>query len=286
MKYNLSVIGKQTALRIIRDVKKLASKTGELVRLTQANMVTHEMTIRSAALAYQGLLSMFPLLLFLIFIGGNVLASDSTRTALDSVLVEVFPGNINQVTQILDQVIQARTSLGLVSGIGLLWSASTIFSILESSLNVIWGAKPRSFWRRRLIGALAVLLICLVFLVAVTIWPLITWLWSGREALFLRLLSLFLDFVMMTLLAWLIYRILPNRIIDLRASLLGALLASFFWQIARSLFGWYLNVAFVNLGFVYGSLAWLVVLAIWGYLTSYILFLGAEFGTVLEKEFC
>ena len=62
-----------------------------VARGTAEGMTLHEAGLRAAALAYQGLFSLFPLLLFLIFVGSQVLTSIDVREQLDSFLLRAIP---------------------------------------------------------------------------------------------------------------------------------------------------------------------------------------------------
>jgi membrane protein len=83
---------------------------------------------------------------------------------------------------------------------------------------------------------------------------------------------------------WVIYHGIPNTEVRVKASLGGAMLAALLWQIAKTGFAWYLASELSNYGAVYGSLASVIALILWAYITALILFLGAEFGASLQRE--
>lgn len=56
-------------------------------------------------------------------------------------------------------------------------------------------------------------------------------------------------------------------------------------EIAQTVLGYYIGTAFTNFGFLYGSLAWIVVLGFWAFLVGLLFFAGAEFGATLEKQY-
>lgn len=256
-----------------------------LVSQTQRVFVEGECAIRAASLAYHLLLSLFPLLLFLIFVGSSLLSAQSTRRALDSYLNEVIPAVANSIRNVLDQTLQARGTIGLIGGALLIWSASAVFISLSTALNVIWNATPRPFWRRRILAMVTVLIIGSLFIVSIWMSALTSWPWSGTLTTFWLWVSRGLDLGVTVLLLGLIYRLLPNRIVPWRAAFAGAFLAGLFWQIGKVLFDWFMSSGLPNYGLVYGSLATVVILMLWIYLSSLIILLGAAFGSVLEREF-
>lgn len=244
-----------------------------------------EIAVRSAALAYYGILSLFPLLLFLVFLGSQFLESADARSALNETLAEIIPAASDIVSQAVDQSVAARGSIGLVAGIGLLWSASTLFNALTVSLNVIWDAKPRPFWKRRAIAAVSVLTIGLLFILSVTFSALAAIPLTGTETGLLGYLNFSVALIASVALFWLIYHRIPNKKVNARGTLAGAILAAMLWQFAKSAFTVYIASGIANYGAIYGSLASVIALFLWAYISALILFLGAEFGAALQREF-
>ncbi|HEY44757.1 MAG TPA: YihY/virulence factor BrkB family protein [Anaerolineae bacterium] len=269
----------------IENLIKGAAKLWRLVRETHRVFVEGECPLRAASLAYHLLLSLFPLLLFLIFVGSNLLSAQGTRRALDSYLNEVIPAVANSIRIVLDQTLQARGTIGLIGGALLIWSASAVFISLSTTLNVIWNAIPRPFWRRRILAMVTVLIVGSLFIVSIWMSAFVSWPWSGTLTTFWLWVSRGLDLGVTVLLLGLMYRLLPNRIVPWRAAFAGAFLAGLFWQIGKVLFDLFMSSGLPNYGLVYGSLATVVILMLWIYLSSLIILLGASFGSVLEREF-
>ena len=260
------------------------SRVQHVIRETHRVFIDHECALRAAGLAYHLLLSLFPLLLFLIFLGSRLLSLQGIRRSLDSYLEEVLPAIAGNVGVILDQTLRVRGTIEVIGGVLLLWSASAVFISLSSTLNVIWGASPRSFWRRRVLAILTVLIIGSLFIVSVWLGAFIPWSWSGTNSALWRWLRLGMDLGVTVLLLGLLYRILPNRWVAWRAAFLGASLAGFLWQIAKGIFAWFITSGLNNYGLVYGSLASIVSLLLWIYLSGVIVYVGAAFGSVLEGQ--
>ena len=270
--------GEQTSMTRTKGLEKL----WRLVSQTHRGFEEGECALRAASLAYHLLLSLFPLLLFLIFIGSNLLSAQGTRQALDRYLAEVIPAAANTVRIVVDQTLEARGAVGLIGGVLLLWSASSVFGALSTALNVIWDATPRPFWRRRVIAIVTVLIIGSLFIVSMWFSAIGSWPWQG---ILTRWISRGVDLIVTVLLLGLVYRMLPNRFVPWRAAFSGAFLAGMLWQIGKVVFSWFLTSGLPNYGLVYGSLASVVILMLWTYLSGLIIFLGASFGSALEIEF-
>jgi membrane protein len=246
----------------------------------------HECAIRAAGLAYYGLLSIFPLLLFLVFIGTQVLASEAAREALQNALNQLTPQTADLLENVVEQSIHARGSIGVIGALGLLWGASAVFGMVSSTLNMIWETELRSFWRRRLVALISVMAISGLFLFSLflSFWGTWTRLPGARFTTW-RWVNQGLSLLVSMFLFWLIYRSLPNRRVDGRAALIAGFLAACLWQLVKAGFGWFLTSGLARYGLVYSSLASLIVLVIWLYLSAFILLIGAVFAASLEHTF-
>jgi membrane protein len=212
------------------------------------------------------------------------LSAEGVLELLIDTLEQIIPATASSVRAILEQTIRARGSIGVLGGGLLAWSASAVFTSLSSTLNVIWGAAPRPFWRRRIVALLTVMVIGSLFILSVWFGALTPWPWPGLAQTVWSWLSRVLDYVITVLLLGLVYRLLPNRTVPWRYALSGAALAGLLWQIAKVGFVWFLTSGLTNYGLVYGSLASIISLLLWTYISGVILFFGATFGSVLEKR--
>ncbi len=288
--YLLAKVGLFHREGIVRSPSRLQPKSPSLqkaIKIIQGvirKLDKDEAGVRASALAYYGLLSLFPLLLFLIFLASQFLESSSARHSLNNYLSEVLPTATDTVQQVIDQTLEARGSIGLIGGIGLLWSASALFNALSTSFNVIWEAKPRSFWRRRLLAVVSVLTIGVLFILSVAFSALAVIKLPGEGTTLWRWIDFSLGLVITILLFWVLFHGIPNTTVNAKASLSAAVFAGILWQAAKSIFAWYLASGFSNYGAVYGSLASVIALILWTYLSAFILFLGAEFGASLQRE--
>jgi membrane protein len=266
---------------------RLPRRLWRVIRGTAKGMAEHEAGLRAAALAYQGLFSLFPLLLFLTFIASQVLTSIDVRGRLDSFLLQAIPtaDGFDFLERIIDQTIDLRGSLGLIGLLGLLWTASALFTNLSTSLNVIWGSPHRSIWRRRLLAVAAVLVLGTLFLLAIVLSALPALPFLNGDHPLLRALDLGVGVAVEVLLFWLVYRWLSTAPVRSLAVLAGAVLAGLLWEAAQGAFRWYLTSGLTNYGAVYGTLASVIALILWAYLTGLILYLGAEFSAALQREF-
>jgi membrane protein len=243
-----------------------------------------ECGLRAAALSYHALLSFFPLLLFLIFIAGITIESSNSQQALIMLAERAIPELAGPAANLIRQTVAARASFGILGGLGLLWSASALFTVLTSTFSVIWEAPLRPIWRRRLIGLVSVLALGILFIFSLLTRALSAFDVAEFARIDRRWVNLGVDLGVTTMLTWVLYTWLPNRKIDWRMSLGGAVLAALLWQVAKLGFSSYLAFGLERLGAIYGSLGSVIVLVLWVYFSSVILFFGAEFAAALQTS--
>lgn len=244
----------------------------------------HECTRHAAALAYFGVFSIFPLLLFMVYIGSFFISSEYTRDLIDSYLSQIFPIASDNVNRIIDQTLSARKTIGLVSGIGLLWSGSGVFNSLEIVLSRIWGSMPRSFWRRRALAVVSVLILGVVFLSSIFFGPLSSGIMDNWLSPLRQLWGSFFEIIIITITLLILYRVFPNKNVRWGPAFLGSLCSAILIVVAKFGFGIYIGFVIENYGLVYGYLAWFLALALWVYLLAVLILLGAELAAAMQLK--
>ncbi len=239
----------------------------------------------AAALAYYGLIAIFPLILFIIFVGGKFLQTSDARQLLNSTMLTTVPFAMENINEIIDQTLLSSNSFGLIGVLGLIWSGSGVFNVLVAALNVIWDAKPHPYWQRRVMAALSVLILGIVFVASFFILPVLSWLGSALGLNNYFIYSVIFEIIIGILSIYLIFRIFPNRPIKKRAAFLGALIGTLLIEIAKYGFMIFLGSVIERYGSIYGSIAWLVALGLWVYLLGILFFLSAEIGAGFERKF-
>lgn len=254
-----------------------------------------ECPLKAAAMAFFGLLSIFPIILAAVSILATALAGNTAALATFQNFVEqFFPGptgdNISLAMKNAAEKIAGGTSattLSIVAVGSLLWSGRAFFETLAEVLNNVWpGTTARTFWQNQLVlwstfagaAVLCILSSLATFLVAL-INGLLQYL---PDAFFERLplieiISRVLAFLLTLLMFWLIYRFLPNVEGARRNRLVfgAAFIAALGWEIAKVVFTRFM----ANLDryeATYGSVAGVVITMMWIYFSSLIILLGAE----------
>jgi membrane protein len=246
--------------------------------------------VMSRSIAYYALFSLFPLLLILMTFASSVLASDEAQEIVLEAVDRLIPAAVGLVEQNIEQVQDAQGTIGILALVGILWSASGVFTALYRAVNRAWGnPKSELFWTEKLYG-LGVVLVFGVLLVATTFystlvsvvrsWELAVFGWqpfadpsAGR---LLGWLSALVPALISVVAFVILYRTMPRNEVRWRDVWLGGVIAGLFWEAARQLFAWYL-ANFARYSLIYGSVGAIIGVLLWAYLSAMIILLGAEF---------
>ncbi len=250
-----------------------------------------------AALAFYTLLSIAPLLVIAIGIGGLAFGAQAAQGQIMWQIQDLIgPDGAAAIQSILQHARKPGTGI-LASGIGvlvLLFGASGVFGQLRDSLDTIWGVKGNSgsglmgMLRYRFVSFAMVLGIGFLLLVSLMISAFLAA--AGRffggflpvPGTVLELFHLFVSFVGVTLLFALIYKVVPDIHIEWNDVWIGAAVTSLLFSIGKFLIGLYLGKA--GIGSTYGAAGSLVVVLVWVYYSAMIFFLGAEFTHVFAQR--
>src|SRR3954454_2391024 len=95
--------------------------------------------------AYFALLSFVPLIFLALALLGLAHRADASDFLVKE-LTHAFPGtSLKSILTLLPKVQDNAATLGIVGGVALLWSSLSLFSALESALNIVYGRPNRSF---------------------------------------------------------------------------------------------------------------------------------------------
>ncbi len=248
--------------------------------------------VAAAAIAYYGLVSLFPLVLLLLSVLGFVFPVTTLAERLVGLAADLLPGSADFFRQSLLQLVVHRGSLGLTALVTLYWSASGAFISLSRTLDLVWETPVNpdpdaaflgpvrmhpmvGVWRR--VRALGIVLgVGLLFLLSVVS---TTYLHVAET---LDLLSLVP--VLATAAVFLgLYALIPRRPPPWRALWPGTVAATVLFEVAKGSFAWY-AAHLRRYAWVYGSVTTTIVLMVWFYVAAVIIIYGAEVGAVVRAR--
>jgi len=252
--------------------------------LTVEGTIRNDVSLLSAALTYQVVFALVPLLAVVLsmFKGFGGLSGVSGR-AKDFLLRYITPEVGDRLVTTIDSFIANinAAAIGVVGFLALLYTALSLMHTIEKTFNRIWGIKtPRPLLRRFTVywTILTVSPILLAASVAMTTFVqsngLYAWLtrtipWFGSATLTVA------PFAFAWFLFTGVYLIMPNTRVQFRAAFIGALVAGTSWEGMKGLYVWY-NTKIVTAYTFYGSLGSIPVFLLWIYLSWIIVLFGAE----------
>ncbi|HET7293713.1 MAG TPA: YihY/virulence factor BrkB family protein [Vicinamibacteria bacterium] len=252
---------------------------------------------RAAAVAYYTLLSLLPLLIFVISLGVAVLGSfdaayQSTLFLMRGVVVQLD----ERTLQSLRQFVERASELTWPGILILAWTSKRTFASLFSALDRVFEVEGQGFLRGLARGNLAPFAMVLVTGVGLLASLFLALVMAAVEGFVLRLGSMgnafhsFRIFVLTQALPvfvtltffFIVYRFVPHRTLRARHALAGAVLATMLWELAKAGFAWYLkNLA--HYAGLYGTLEGIIVLALWLEVSvSIILYCGEVVALLIE----
>ena len=111
----------------------------------------------AAMIAYFALLSIVPLVFLALALLGLFGRADES-SYLVTELESLFPStSVARIVDVVRQIQENAAALGIVGGIFLLWSSLSLFSVLESAFNIVYGRPNRSFLRGKALAILFLL---------------------------------------------------------------------------------------------------------------------------------
>jgi membrane protein len=273
-------------------MKKITLKGAwEVLKDAFGGFSDHKVTKLAASLAYYTVFSMGPLLIVIIAICGFFLG----REAIEGQIYQQLEGFLGPDTavQLQDMIKKAAISdKGIVAivigGATLLVGATTVFAEIQDSINSIWGLKPKpkKGWlkliQNRLLSFSVIISLGFLLLVSLGITAIIDG-FSNQFAARFADVSVVLVYIVnqvVTLLVisaifGVIFKVLPDAEIKWRDVMLGAMVTAVLFMIGK--FGISFYISSSNVGSTYGAAGSLVILLLWTYYSSIILYFGAEF---------
>jgi membrane protein len=273
-------------------------KFGTILRKTFIAFVDDDGMKLGASLSYYTIFSLGPILLVAISLAGIFFG----REAVQGKIYGEINGMVGheaalQIQNIIQNIEHSQNGniAAIVGAIILFIGATTVFTEIQHSINFIWSvkAKPQRGWLKfltnRLLSFSLIIGLGFLLLVSLVISALV-------EILNERLMQILPDYTayllyfinQLTLLIVtgglfaIIFKVLPDAIIKWKDALVGSIFTAALFLLGKFLIGYYLGTA--NLGLTYGAAASILIILVWVYYSSVILYFGAEFTRMYAIE--
>jgi membrane protein len=245
----------------------------------------------AASLSFSVIFAIGPLLIVVISLAGIFWGEQAVEGKI-YLQIKDLVGNAAaiQIQDIIKYIQQSRHTIAgaITAGAVLLIAATGVFTEIQGSINYIWAiqAKPKKGWLYLLISRLISFSLIVAFgfisMVSLVVNSLMDLLsdylaryFSHLTIYFFYAVNLLLILAVTVLLFMIIFRILPDAIIAWRDAFIGAVFTSLLFMLGKLLIGLYLGHS--NIGLMYGTAASMMIILVWVYYSSIILYFGAEF---------
>jgi len=247
----------------------------------------------SAALAYYTVFSLPGLIIIIIWVSDIFWGEQ----AVEGTVYGQIAGLVGQdaalqiQTTIRNATLSPESSFATIIGLGtLILGATSIFSEIQDSINLIWRlrARPRKGrgWLKMILNRLLSfsIIVSLGFLMLVSLIVngamdafinRLTEVFPQTEVIVAYVFNLLLNFAVTTFLFGLIFKVLPDARIQWRHVRAGAIATAVLFMAGKFLIGYYLGHS--RMSSAYGAAGSVIVILLWVYYSAIILYFGACF---------
>lgn len=253
----------------------------------------NNVSIVSAGVAFYAFLSIFPAIAALVSIYGLAMNPENIQEQL-SQLYGMMPQQAYSLLkgQIEKLVSTSSSTLGWSVAISILlslWSANKGTKSLFTGMDIAYDKKNnRGFFKQNgltLLFSFGAILLIIMSMILIVLFPTLIGLLNFPDSLE-SLMGWGRWILIALLVVWflgMIYRYAPDKPAPNFSWVLpGAILATVLWLIASWGFSFYVS-NFGSYGEVYGSISAVVVMLLWLFISSFIILLGAELNSEIEK---
>ena len=253
----------------------------------------------SASLSYYTVFSLSPMLIIIISLCGLFFGEEAVRGQID----EQIRGLVGQeaAVQIQELIKKAeltnQSGFAAILGIGTLFIGATgVFAEIQDSINYIWSlkAKPKQSWLKyitnRLLSFSMIISIGFLLLVSLVLNAALGAMSGYLERFFSEgtvvlfyIINQALVFAIISGLFAIIFKVLPDGYLRWKDAYFGAAFTAILFMVGKYAIGAYLGSS--SVASTYGAAGSIVLILLWVYYTSAILYFGAEFTKVHAQRF-
>ncbi len=283
------------------DFKKIFSEIKYYVIGLYNKFDEDHVWVLSSGIAFNIVICSIPFTLIVISILGLYLNSESTAVKIQSYLghtlglpPEIRDKAMNIISGRTSEISRNSTLTAIIGAVGILWTASGLFSAMRDVLNRVFKIKLEVFYVWGKLKDISMVFSVLLFFILSFASTAIVQLIKAVDESFLngiihenfmlqKIIGFILGLLFSFIMFYLIYKVVPNGKINTKIALISAVTCSFLWELLKNLFTLYLT-NFANYTAVYGTYAAIVALIFWIYYSSFVFVLGAEIGQLYNEK--
>lgn len=270
-----------------------------VIKKAGKNFMKNDPITLAGALAFFSIIAAPPILIMIIFLVGLI-------TGQDMASQEVFQIIRTSIGEEAADLIHNIVRNYFVEGIGLiqqivsiiifLFAASTYFIIIQNSLNQIWQVRTKSsrnlkrVLKDRLISFILIAVMGVVLMFSLLLEAALgfvsnnlDYLIPGVSPILIHIFGYLISFLAVVIILGMIYKFLPDVIIEWKVVWTGAAVTSFLFTLGKFLITFILTNS--NIQDMYGTAGSTAIFLLWVFYSSLILFFGAEITQQFAMEF-
>jgi membrane protein len=251
---------------------------------------------RGAAIAFYAVTSIGPVLLIVVAVAGLFYGEDAARGALMNKLDQAMgPQSAGFLQLAIGKASNHSSGIlaTLIGVVSLVVTASGVFGEMQTALNAIWRASPEGgaverIIKARLTSLTLVVTLGFLLLVSLVIGAAIAAIGQAldnimpfTEAL-LHLLNFAISLIFLSAIFAAIYKTLPDRHLQWRDTIVGALVTASLITIGKLAIGIYIGRS--GIASSYGAAGSVLASLLWVYYSAQIFLFGAEFTRAFEEH--
>lgn len=271
--------------------KKLSFKgIWEVLRKSFKGFSDDKVTKLGGSLAYYTVFSMGPLLIIIISVFSLILGREAIEGGIYNQLKGFLGASTADQLQdiIKNAAISGKSVIAVIIGaVTLLIGATSVFAEIQDSINTIWGLKPKpkKGWlkmiQNRFLSFSVIISLGFLLLVSLGIDAIMGLLSDRLHAAFpgitlvISIVNHIVTFLVVTVIFGVIFKVLPDANIKWRDVISGSVVTALLFILGKFGISYYISKS--DVGGTYGAAGSLVILLLWTYYSSLILYFGAEF---------
>ncbi|NQX30106.1 YihY/virulence factor BrkB family protein [Pedobacter boryungensis] len=290
---------------LIKKAKNLVIGTYHLFIAAGKGFIEDRVMKLSASLAYYTIFSLTPLIIIIIsatslFLGDNM---DPNTKLFGEISKMIGNEAAHQLRGFVENAnLSGKSTMGLIIGIVTLVIGSTaIFIEIQDSINQIWKVKavPKKGWKKlitnRLLSFSLIASLGFLLLVSLVINSIVVGIGNKLEiyaskigieqisSFFMLIVTNILTLAVVTAIFAIIFKVLPDVDLKWKPALIGALFTALMFSLGKYAISIYIEKG--NPGSTFGAASSIIVILVWIYYTSVILYFGAEFTQAYAEKY-
>jgi membrane protein len=277
---------------------KIIKSAWAILKQTVLNFVQDDSFSYASSIAFYTIFSLPAILIISLSVGATFYEREVVQEELINQVARLIgtksAADIEAI--LVNATLDSTGTIAKIIGIAtLIFSATTVFISLQTSINKIWGIKPkpeRGFIKYiidRLLSLAMVITLGFLLLVSLIIDTMLMVVQNGMSKVLagwtlhvVSALNIFISLAFITLIFAMMFKVLPDAKIKWRDVWVGSLVTTGLFTAGKYLIGFYLGNSSVNSA--YGAAGSLVIILIWVYYSTVIFLFGAELTSVYAEK--